>query len=315
MLRLESTLAESVVGHTASLSRIASILRRNAAGLGGQRPIGTFLLLGPTGVGKTETAKAIASSLFGAATALTRLDLSEYSEAHAVARLIGAPPGYVGHEAGGQLTQAVRRRPYQVLLLDEVEKAHQDVLEAFLPLFDEGRLTDGRGRTVDFTNTVIVLTSNIGAREATKGSARVGFGQRSQQRTGNDDRVVSAAREQLSPEFFNRLDEVLVFGALSETEVEEIARRLLQRLADNVYQQRSIELDIDVDVVRLLLEQGGYDAALGARPMKRAIARLVEAPLAELLLAGSSSGERIAVGVSSGQVRFTRQGGRWAAAE
>lgn len=315
MLRLESTLAESVVGHTASLSRIASILRRNAAGLGGQRPIGTFLLLGPTGVGKTETAKAIASSLFGSATALTRLDLSEYSEAHAVARLIGAPPGYVGHEAGGQLTQAVRRRPYQVLLLDEVEKAHQDVLEAFLPLFDEGRLTDGRGRTVDFTNTVIVLTSNIGAREATKGSARVGFGQRSQQRTGNDDRVVAAAREQLSPEFFNRLDEVLVFGALSEPEVEEIARRLLQRLADNVYQQRSIELDIDVDVVRLLLEQGGYDAALGARPMKRAIARLVEAPLAELLLAGSSSGERIAVGVSSGQVRFTRQGGRWAAAE
>jgi ATP-dependent Clp protease ATP-binding subunit ClpC len=315
MMRLEATLADSVVGHSAALARMASILRRNAAGLGGQRPIGTFLLLGPTGVGKTETAKAIASALFGSSNALTRLDLSEYSEAHAVARLIGAPPGYVGHEAGGQLTSAVRRRPYQVLLLDEIEKAHQDVLETFLPLFDEGRLTDGRGRTVDFTNTVIVLTSNIGAREATKGSARVGFGQRGQ-RSNAEERVVAQAREQLSPEFFNRLDEVLVFDALAEPEVEEIARRLLQRLADTVYQQRSIELDIDAAVVQLLLQAGGYDAALGARPMKRAIARHVEAPLAELLLGGKVAvGERVQVRAEAGVVRFIRNTGRSVAAE
>src|SRR5262249_11621081 len=159
MLALESLLAARVVGHQPELARIARVLRRDAAGLRAQRPIGSFLLLGPTGVGKTETAKAIAEALFHAPDAMTRLDFSEYAEAHAVARLVGAPPGYVGHEAGGQLTEAVRRRPYQVILLDEIEKAHRDVLEAFLQVLDEGRLTDGRGRRVDFTHSVIVMTS------------------------------------------------------------------------------------------------------------------------------------------------------------
>lgn len=289
LLNLEQALATRVVGHSAHLQRMARIIRRNAAGLGGKRPIGTFLLLGPTGVGKTESAKAIAAVLFGSEQAMTRLDLSEYSEAHAVARLIGAPPGYVGHESGGQLTEAVRRRPYQVLLLDEIEKAHAEVLETFLPLFDEGRLTDGRGRTVDFTNTVIILTSNLGAREAGKsGSGRLGFGQRetpSAKPLGSAERVVAVAREQLSPEFFNRLDEVLVYGALERSEVEEIARRLLQQLTDTVYAQRNVELRIEPCVVSLLLAQGGFDGTLGARPMKRAIARHVEAPLAEALLA------------------------------
>ena len=175
-LKLEEMLAERIVGHAAPITRIARILRRNAAGLFGRRPIGTFLLLGPTGVGKTETAKAIAEVLFHSENAMTRIDLSEYGEAHAVARLIGAPPGYIGHDAGGQLTEAVRRRPYQVILLDELEKAHPDVLNAFLGVLDEGRLTDGRGRTVDFTNTVILLTSNIGADEANNVRRRVGFG-------------------------------------------------------------------------------------------------------------------------------------------
>lgn len=310
-LRLEHSLAERVVGHEPELSRIASILRRNAAGLGGQRPIGTFLLLGPTGVGKTETAKAIAHVLFGSEHAMTRLDLSEYSEAHAVARLVGAPPGYVGFEAGGQLTEAVRRKPYQVLLLDEIEKAHQEVLETFLPLFDEGRLTDGRGHTVDFSNTVILLTSNIGAREATgEGVRRVGFGQQFSEASSSATRVIAAAKQKLSPEFFNRIDEVLVFNALREAEVEEIARRLLQRLANTVYEQRDLELCIEPAVVALLLEQGGFDAALGARPMKRAIARLVEAPLARELLSGSfGPGDRVVVDLSeSGDVSFERQG-------
>jgi ATP-dependent Clp protease ATP-binding subunit ClpC len=284
LLNLENALGERVVGHESALAKISRIVRRNAAGLGGNRPIGTFLLLGPTGVGKTETAKAIAFALFGSETALTRLDLSEYSEAHAVARLIGSPPGYVGHEAGGQLTEAVRRRPYQVLLLDEVEKAHPEVLETFLPLLDEGRLTDGRGRTVDFCNTVVVLTSNIGAAEAVGTSRRrVGFSSEEGSAKG-EDLVIEAAKRALAPEFFNRLDEVLVFEPLSRNRVTEIARRLLQKLVDSVMAQRGVELRVDASVVELLLEQGGYDVQLGARPMKRAIARLVEGPLAECLL-------------------------------
>src|SRR6185312_12172838 len=180
MLALEETLAERVVGHGEAIARIARVLRKSAAGLRGRRPIGSFLLLGPTGVGKTETAKALAEALFHSPDAMTRLDFSEYAEAHAVARLIGAPPGYVGHEAGGQLTEAVRRRPYQVILLDEIEKAHRDVLEAFLQVFDEGRLTDGRGRTIDFTNTVILMTSNLGSEVSVKEKSRgrIGFGAR-----------------------------------------------------------------------------------------------------------------------------------------
>jgi ATP-dependent Clp protease ATP-binding subunit ClpC len=289
MLRLEEILAERVVGHGPGIRRIARILRRNAAGLGSRRPIGTFLLLGPTGVGKTETAKAIAGALFHCESAMTRLDLSEFSEAHAVARLIGAPPGYVGHEAGGQLTEAVRRRPYQVILLDEIEKAHPDVLTAFLGVFDEGRLTDGRGRTVDFTNAVILMTSNLGAEES--GAAprrRVGFGGSG----GPDDhsdleaRVAGAARAALAPELYNRIDEVLVFSPLGKEEVREIARRLLASVSQALVDQRRIRLEYGPEIIEFLLDRGGYDPTLGARPMKRTIARLVEAPLAERLLRG-----------------------------
>jgi ATP-dependent Clp protease ATP-binding subunit ClpC len=286
MLRLEEILAERVVGHGEPIRRIARILRRNAAGLGSRRPIGTFLLLGPTGVGKTETAKAIAEVLFHCESAMTRLDLSEFSEAHAVARLIGAPPGYVGHEAGGQLTEAVRRRPYQVILLDEIEKAHPDVLTAFLGVFDEGRLTDGRGRTVDFTNAVILMTSNLGAEETGAGSRRrMGFG-------GGDDtddleqRIVGKARAALAPELYNRIDEVLVFSVLGRDEVREIARRLLGGISRSLAAQRGVRLEFGDGVVELLLDNGGYDPAFGARPMKRTIARLIEAPLAERLLRG-----------------------------
>ena len=302
LLRLEETLADRVVGHSEQLRAMARIIRRNAAGLGGGRPIGTFLLLGPTGVGKTESAKSIAAALFGSEQAMTRIDLSEYGEPHSVARLIGAPPGYVGHESGGQLTEAVRRRPYQVLLLDEIEKAHPQVLETFLPLFDEGRLTDGRARTVDFTNTVILLTSNIGAREAGgEGTRRVGFGQRGpSNETSVSQRVVQAARAKLAPEFFNRLDEVLVFGALQLEEVREIARRLLQKLADSVWRNRQVELRMDPALTAWLIEHGGFDRELGARPMKRAIARRIEAPLAERLLAGGFQPGSVAVVTLSG---------------
>lgn len=287
MLRLEEILAERVVGHGDQIRRIARILRRNAAGLGSRRPIGTFLLLGPTGVGKTETAKAIAEVLFHCDTAMTRVDLSEFSEPHSIARLIGAPPGYVGHEAGGQLTEAVRRRPYQVILLDELEKAHPDVLTSFLAVFDEGRLTDGRGRTVDFTNTVILMTSNLGAEES--GSSprrRVGFGSDAQDRVDLEQRVVAAARSALAPELYNRIDEVLVFAPLGRNEVREIARRLLESVSRALGTQRGLRLDFGPEVVEFLLDHGGFDPTLGARPMKRTIARLVEAPLAEKILRG-----------------------------
>jgi ATP-dependent Clp protease ATP-binding subunit ClpC len=310
MLRFEELLADRVVGHADEIGRIARILRRNAAGLGSRRPIGTFLLLGPTGVGKTETAKAVAEVLFFDENAMTRLDLSEYSEAHSVARLIGAPPGYVGHESGGQLTEAVRRRPYQVILLDEIEKAHPDVLQTFLGVFDEGRLTDGRGRTVDLTNAVIFLTSNIGAEETgASPRRRVGFGsaETPAERRREEQAVVSAARAALPPELYNRIDEVLVFAPLDRNDVRQIARRLLEGLAEALAVERSMRVDFDDTLVEHLLDQGGYDASLGARPMKRTIARLVEAPLAEAILRGDvSGGDTVVLEVVSGSVRVRR---------
>jgi ATP-dependent Clp protease ATP-binding subunit ClpC len=297
MLRLEELLADRVVGHEAELRRIARILRRNAVGLGAHRPIGTFLLLGPTGVGKTETAKAVAETLFFDENAMTRLDLSEYGEAHATSRLIGAPPGYVGHDAGGQLTEAVRRRPYQVILLDEVEKAHPEVLETFLQVFDEGRLTDGRGRLVDFRNTVIFITSNLGAdRVQAVSRRRVGFARgEGVERQEVASAVVDAARAALAPELYNRIDEVLVFTPLARDDVRRIAERMLAGVGRALEVQRGIGLAIGDDVVEFLLDAGGYEPALGARPMKRTIARLVEAPLAERILRGELSEGDVAV--------------------
>ncbi|AKT44155.1 AAA family ATPase [Chondromyces crocatus] len=298
MLGLEQLLADRVVGHDEALGRIARVLRRNAAGIRGRRPIGSFLLLGPTGVGKTETAKAIAEALFHSPDAMTRLDLSEYAEAHAVARLVGAPPGYIGHEAGGQLTEAVRRRPYQVVLLDEIEKAHRDVLEAFLQVLDEGRMTDGRGRRVDFTNTVIVLTSNLGAAEASalRSERTVGFGRKEggppPERLG--EAMLGAAKAALPPELYNRIDEVLCFGSLSRDEVAEIAKRLLAGLEEQL-EERGVRLAVEPAAIEALLEAGGFDAAYGARPMRRTIARLIEAPLADLILRGELEEESTAL--------------------
>ncbi len=295
LLRLEELLGNRIVGHGHALERIAHVLRRNASGFRSRRPIGTFLLLGPTGVGKTETAKAIAECLFHSADAMTRLDLSEYAEAHAISRLVGAPPGYIGHDAGGQLTESVRRRPYQVILLDEIEKAHRDVLEGFLGVFDEGRLTDGRGRTVDFTNTVILLTSNIGAElsptAATRG--RIGFGAATGRRelqdreiTAYQQAVSEAARRALPPELFNRLDEVLAFAPLTRDDVAEVARRILKELARELERARGVKLDTSAAAVESLLDLGGFDPELGARPMRRAIGRHIEAPIAEMILKG-----------------------------
>jgi ATP-dependent Clp protease ATP-binding subunit ClpC len=305
MLRLEQLMAERVVGHAEALARIARVLRRNASGFRARRPIGSFLLLGPTGVGKTETAKAIAECLFHSPHAMTRLDLSEYAESHAIARLVGAPPGYVGHEAGGQLTEAVRKRPYQVLLLDEIEKAHRDVLEAFLQVFDEGRMTDGRGRTVDFTNVVIAMTSNLGgdvARPAARG--RIGFGATHDgDRRAYEEALGAAARSALPPELYNRIDEVLAFSPLGRGDVAEVARRMLRALGDELQAARGVRLDVSDAAVEALLAGGGFDAELGARPMRRAIARLVEAPIAEMILRGElERGDVALVDVEAGAV-------------
>jgi ATP-dependent Clp protease ATP-binding subunit ClpC len=316
LLRLEELLGERIVGHTNALERISHVLRRNASGFRSRRPIGTFLLLGPTGVGKTETAKAIAECLFHSADAMTRLDLSEYAESHAISRLVGAPPGYVGYDAGGQLTESVRRRPYQVILLDEIEKAHRDVLEGFLGVFDEGRLTDGRGRTVDFTNTVILLTSNIGADLSPSNTARgrIGFGsgaasaagrreQRDREIATYQSAVSDAARRALPPELFNRLDEVLAFAPLSRDDVAEVARRILKGLAIELERARGVKLDASDAAIEALLDAGGFDPEMGARPMRRAIGRHIEAPVAEMILKGQlSAGDVATVDVEAGRI-------------
>jgi ATP-dependent Clp protease ATP-binding subunit ClpC len=311
MLHLEHHLGRRVVGHGDALARLAQVLRRSASGLRSDRPLGTFLLLGPTGVGKTETAKAVAECLFGSPHAMTRLDFSEYSESHAVARLVGAPPGYVGHDAGGQLTEAVRKRPYQVILLDEIEKAHRDVLEAFLQVFDEGRMTDGRGRTVDFRQTVILLTSNLGAEVFARGPSRapIGFGAAGGAAGGSNDDKRSAALEKakgaLPPELVNRFDDILVFGALTEADVREVAQRMLRDLAVRLQESRRVELAWGDALIDLLVAGGGYDVAYGARPMRRTIGRLVETPLAEQLLSGAvASGGKLRLDVRDGAVHF-----------
>ncbi len=312
MLGLEEYLGRRVVGHNDALRRMSNILRRNAAGFRGARPIGTFLFLGPTGVGKTESAKAIAEALFPGENALTRFDMAEFAEPHAVARLIGAPPGYVGYQEGGQLTEAIRRRPYSVILLDEIEKAHLDVLESLLSLLDEGRLTDGRGRTADFRNAVVVMTSNLGAHlyERANQTRTIGFAGVRNDATGIselDGRVLEHARSLLPPELWNRIDDPIVFGPLDRDEVAEIARRMLNASFAKLEEQQGVRLIPTPHVIDMLLERGGFDASLGARPMRRAIARHVEAPVAEAVLRGTlRSGDFGTVDVLDGKVVVLR---------
>ena len=289
LLALESQLSARVIGQPEAVKAISEALRKGAAGFRGQRPLGTFLLLGPTGVGKTEMAKAIAAQLFPGSEPV-RFDMSELSEPHALARLLGAPPGYLGHDAGGQLTEAVRKRPYQLVLLDEIEKAHRDVLLALLPLLDEGRLTDGRGRTVDFTNTVIVMTSNLGV-PAQAARARVGFDGAAQTavpaaRVAAAELALAAARQALPPELWNRIDEPLYFHALERADVVSIARGMVASVAALVLREHGVRLVIEASTYDALIAAGGYDPSLGARPLRRVIGRRLEAPLAAAVLGG-----------------------------
>ena len=270
---LEDRLCERVVGHDEARNRIAAALRRSYAGFRGHRPLASFLLLGPTGVGKTETARAIAEALFDGESALLRIDLSEYSEPHAVARLIGSPPGYVGHENGGQLTESIRRRPASVVLLDEIEKAHREVLLVLLQVLEDGRLTDGRGRTVDFSASAIVMTSNLGS-ECYRRS-----------RSPAVSTIQALARSRLPPELWNRIDEVLCYAPLAEAELGAIVARIAVESSRRLHAERGISFAIDASVVAQVL-QSEPDRSLGARPLRRAFERLVESPLATEIVSG-----------------------------
>jgi ATP-dependent Clp protease ATP-binding subunit ClpC len=270
---LEGRLAERVVGHNEERAKIASVLRRSYAGFRGRRPLASFLLLGPTGVGKTETARAIAEALFDGESALVRIDLSEYSEAHSIARLIGSPPGYVAHEDGGQLTEAIRRRPATVVLLDELEKANREVLLLLLQILEDGRLTDGRGRTVDFSSAAVVMTSNLGS-ECYRRS-----------HTPTTNTILALARSRLPPELWNRIDEVLCYAPLSEAELAAVVARIARDSSQRLHAERGITFTVDDDVIQEVLRLE-TDRTLGARPLRRAFERLVEGPLANEIVAG-----------------------------
>ncbi|MFP2912938.1 AAA family ATPase, partial [Pyxidicoccus sp. 3LFB2] len=307
LLRLEQDLSERVIGHTEAVARIARVIRRNYAGFASRRPMGSFLFLGPTGVGKTEMARALAEVLFGNRDALVRLDMSEMSEQHGVSRLIGAPAGYVGFGEGGQLTEPVRRRPSSVVVLDEIEKAHREVQMLLLQVLEEGRLTDGKGRHIDFSNTVIVMTTNLGAEAFSRTGRPVGFGADAAGPSDAMDLASSAARKALPPELWNRIDERLPFRPLEEVEVARIATLLLEESSKRLASERGIQYVAGEDVVGHLLKSGGFDPQLGARPMRQMVQRLVEAPLAERILAGEfGSGDRVRVAVRSGQLQFQR---------
>jgi ATP-dependent Clp protease ATP-binding subunit ClpB len=302
LLQMEAAIERRVVGQDEAVVTVSNAIRRSRAGLSDpNRPIGSFLFLGPTGVGKTELTKALAEFLFDTEEAMVRIDMSEFMEKHSVARLIGAPPGYVGYEEGGYLTEAVRRRPYSVILLDEVEKAHPDVFNVLLQVLDDGRLTDGHGRTVDFKNTVIVMTSNLGSQRIQELGAGADYGQMK-------DAVMEVVSHHFRPEFINRVDDVVVFHSLGREQIRRIVDiqldYLRRRLAD-----REMTLEL-TEAARDRLGEAGFDPVYGARPLKRAIQHQVENPLAQRILKGEfPPGSRIVVDATEHGLSFAaRQG-------
>jgi ATP-dependent Clp protease ATP-binding subunit ClpB len=298
LIHMEERLHERVIGQDEAVSAVANALRRSRAGLQDpDRPIGSFLFLGPTGVGKTELARALAEFMFDSEQAIVRIDMSEYMEKHTVSRLIGAPPGYVGYEEGGQLTEAVRRRPYSVVLLDEIEKAHSDVFNVLLQVMDDGRLTDGQGRTVDFKNTVLIMTSNVGSQfivaEADEERMR--------------QEVERALSSQFKPEFLNRIDDVVIFNRLSRDQIKLIVDLQVAQLVRRV-QERGIAIEL-TDRARELLANLGYDPTYGARPLKRVIQKRLVDRLALAMLEGEfTEGDKVEVDASDGDLVFRKAG-------
>jgi ATP-dependent Clp protease ATP-binding subunit ClpB len=297
---MESRIEQRVVGQHEAVIAVSDAVRRARSGLQDpNRPIGSFIFLGPTGVGKTELARALAEFLFDDEQAMVRVDMSEYMEKHSVARLIGAPPGYVGYEEGGYLTESIRRRPYSVVLFDEIEKAHPEVFNALLQILDDGRLTDGKGNTIDFKNTIIIMTSNIGSGEIQELAGKNEEMMRS--------RVMEAIRVYFKPEFLNRLDDIIIFHALDREQIKQIVDiqigRLNKRLAEN---KLTVEL---TDGAKEILAGKGFDPAYGARPLKRAIQRLIENPLAKELLQGNfQPGDTIHVSPDGENFQFSSSG-------
>ncbi len=313
LLRMEEALHKRIVGQDEAVQAVSRAIRRARAGLKDpRRPIGSFIFLGPTGVGKTELARALAEFLFGSEDALVRIDMSEYSERHTVSRLVGAPPGYVGYEEGGQLTEAVRRRPYSVVLFDEIEKAHPEVFNILLQILDDGRLTDAQGRTVDFRNTVIIMTSNVGAPQLDR---EVGIGFRAMRDELEDyediykrmkTHVMEELRRTFRPEFLNRIDEIIVFRALTRQQVKEIVGILMERVAKELRDQ-GIEVEL-TEAAKEVLAKEGFDPAFGARPLRRAIQRLVEDQLSDEILRGNfKSGDVVVIDAREGRIVFEKK--------
>jgi len=319
LLHMEERIHERLVNQEEAVAAIAEAIRRSRAGLKDpRRPIGSFIFLGPTGVGKTELVRTLARFLFDDENAMVRLDMSEYQERHTVSRLIGAPPGYIGYEEGGQLTEAVRRRPYRVILLDEVEKAHPEVFNSLLQILDDGRLTDGHGRTVDFKNTVVIMTSNVGA-ELIRRQMSIGFATKKEAKAQKLDydtmkeRVLAEMKKTFRPEFINRIDEIIVFHQLTEEQLRSIVdlmvRDLQGRLAD-----RKLNIEL-TEKAKSWLAKEGYDPLYGARPLRRAIERYVENPLSAKILQGEfGEGDTVRVDLGDDGLTFTVKKGAKAAA-
>jgi ATP-dependent Clp protease ATP-binding subunit ClpC len=310
LLRMEDELHKRIISQEDSIKAVSKAIRRTRAGLKDpKRPSGSFIFLGPSGVGKTELSKALAEFLFGDEDTLVQLDMSEYMEKHTVSRLIGSPPGYVGYEEGGQLTEAVRRKPFSVILFDEIEKAHPDVFNTLLQILEDGRLTDSQGHQVDFKNTVIIMTSNLGTRDIQKGPG-IGFAARPDEKLTYErmkDRVMDELKKSFRPEFLNRIDEVIVFHSLSQEDVKQIVDLMMKRVTE---QLKAKDLEIELtDAAKTLLAQKGYDPALGARPLRREIQRLVEDPLSEKLLWKEfRAGQTVIVDVRDGEIVFEGAG-------
>ena len=307
LLKMEDVLHKRVIGQDEAVKAVSRAVRRARAGLKDpKRPIGSFVFLGPTGVGKTELARALAEALFGEEDALVRIDMSEYMEKHAVSRLVGAPPGYVGYDEGGQLTEAVRRKPYSVILLDEIEKAHQDVFNILLQVLEDGRLTDAKGRTVDFRNTVIIMTSNVGA-DLLKKEGSLGFRSAGQNKGYDDmkDKVMGELRRTFRPEFLNRIDEVIVFHALNEEHIKQIVDLMIKEVAKRLA-ENNIAIEV-TDEAKEVLAKEGFDQLYGARPLRRAIQRQVEDRLSEELLAGTfKTGDKVRIGAEEREIKVEK---------